>query len=61
MITDIEEDLSEEYTIENEESDNNDKSEEILPETNIQTIADNESQRINVEINIEFIGDKDEA
>ena len=35
-------------------SDNNDKSKEISPETNIETISDNEAQRRNVEINSGF-------
>ena len=34
--------------------DNNDKSKEISPETNIETISDNEAQRRNVEINSGF-------
>ena len=45
MITGNEEDPSSEYTIENEESDNNEESEEISPETNIETIAEDEYQR----------------
>ena len=45
VITGNEENLSAEYTIENEESDNNEESEEISPETNIETIAEDEYQR----------------
>ena len=45
VITGNEENLSAEYTIENEECDNNEESEEISPETNIETIAEDEYQR----------------
>ena len=61
VITDNEEDLSAEDTIENEEIDNNDESEEISPDTNIETIADDEAQRSDGKINRESIRDKDEA
>ena len=45
MITGNEEDLNEEDAIENEESDNNNESEETSPETNIETISEDEAQR----------------
>ena len=45
MITGNEEDLNAEDAIENEESDNNNESEETSPETNIETISEDEAQR----------------
>ena len=45
VITDNKEDLSEEYKIENEERDNNNKSREISSEKNIETMAYDETQK----------------